>query len=275
MIYLRSLIPLFLSILHFGLSAQELQDPGTYKPHAGQDGKDVIWIPTPEAQVETMLDLAKVTSADIVIDLGSGDGRTVIAAAKRGATSIGIEYNQNMVELSRKNAVKEGVSDRAEFIQGDLFEADLSKATVITMFLLPEINIKLRPSLLELKPGTRIVSNSFHMDEWIADSTVRTEENCKFWCDAFLWIVPAKISGTWQMTDGELLLGQKFQRISGKMKIGKRTIKISEGILNGNNISFMAKKEKYSGIVIGNSMEGTVISPKKNSKWSATQPEIN
>ena len=136
-----NLFRLFISVsllaIFTDLSAQEVKVGNTYEPHAGQDGKDVIWVPTPEAQVATMLDLAKVTSKDFVIDLGSGDGRTVIAAAKRGAKSRGIEYDPNMVELSRKNAAKEGVSDKVEFIQGDLYEADLSKASVITMFLLP------------------------------------------------------------------------------------------------------------------------------------------
>ena len=267
----RILISVILSAIFTGLSAQEVQVSKTYKPYAGQEGKDVIWVPTPEAQVSTMLDLAMVSSDDFVIDLGSGDGRTVIAAARRGAKSRGIEYDQNMVELSRKNAVKEGVSDKVEFIRGDLFEADLSKASVITMFLLPEINLKLRPSLLELKPGTRIVSNTFQMDEWIADSTVRTEENCQFWCDAYLWIIPAKVGGIWKMADGELILYQKFQKISGIMETGKRTKKISEGKLNGNQITFMANDEKYSGIVDGNSIEGTIISRRNIRIWNAAR----
>src|SRR5918996_1177353 len=142
-----------------------------YEPQVGQEGKDVIWVPTPQALVDKMLDMAKVTPKDYVIDLGSGDGRTVITAAKRGAKALGIEYNPDMVELSKRNAAKEGGTSRASFTKADLFESDFSQATVITMFLLPDINLKLRPKILNLKPGTRIVSNSFTMGEWKADET--------------------------------------------------------------------------------------------------------
>jgi SAM-dependent methyltransferase len=138
--------------------AQRAPATATFEPEVGQPGKDVVWVPTPQAVVDKMLDLARVTPKDFVIDLGSGDGRTVITAAKRGAHALGIEYNPDMVALSKKNAETAGVTDRAEFMQADLFETDLSKATVITMFLLPDINLKLRPKLLGLKPGTRIAS---------------------------------------------------------------------------------------------------------------------
>src|SRR5919106_1025306 len=164
----------------------------TYEPSVGQEGKDVVWVPTPQAVVDKMLDMAKVTARDFVIDLGSGDGRTVITAAKRGARALGIEYNPDMVELSKRNAEKESVVDRASFVKADLFETDFSNATVITMFLLPEINLKLRPKILELKPGTRIVSNTFTMAEWAADETATVTEDCTSWCTALLWIVPAK-----------------------------------------------------------------------------------
>src|SRR5918992_5999257 len=133
----------------------------TYEPSVGQEGKDVVWVPTPQVLVDKMLDMAKVTPSDYVIDLGSGDGRTVITAAKRGARAHGIEYNRDMVELSKRNAEKEGVSGKATFAQADLFKSDFSQASVITMFLLPDINLKLRPKILDLKPGTRVVSNSF------------------------------------------------------------------------------------------------------------------
>src|SRR5687767_9006556 len=138
----------------------------TYAPSVGQEGKDVVWVPTPQALVDRMLDMAKLTPADYLMDLGSGDGRTVITAAKRGASAIGIEYNPQMVALSQRNAEKEGVSGRAAFVKADLFMTDLSRATVITMFLLPEINLKLRPNLLKLRPGTRLVSNTFTMGDW-------------------------------------------------------------------------------------------------------------
>jgi len=260
-----------LSAVFISLSAQKEQNDKNFIPHSGQEGKDVVWVPTPQVLVEKMLDIAKVTPRDFVIDLGSGDGRTVITAAKRGARARGIEYNQNMVELSRKHAAAEGVSDRAEFIQGDLFEADLSQATVITMFLLTEINLKLRPVLLELKPGTRIVSNTFEMGEWIPDEKAMDIENCESWCDALLWIVPAKVEGIWKMPHGELNLSQEFQMVSGNLKTEKNTISISEGRLNGNQITFIANDEKYSGHVNGNSIEGTVTTGQKSNKWNATR----
>ena len=149
-----------------------------YKPQVGQDGKDVVWVPSPDPLVDTMLDMAKVTANDYVMDLGSGDGRTVIAAARRGARAVGVEYNPDMVALSRRNATAAKVGNKAEFVQADLFETDLSKATVITMFLLPQINLKLRPKILQLKPGTRIVSNTFTMDDWKADETKTVSGDC-------------------------------------------------------------------------------------------------
>ena len=268
----RSIIVVFLTSTFICLSAQEEQIDQDFKPWSGQAGKDVIWVPTPQVLVEKMLDIAKVTSKDFVIDLGSGDGRTVISAAQRGARARGLEYNPNMVELSRRNAANEGVSDRAEFIQGDLFEADLSQATVITMFLTTKINLRLRPRLLELKPGTRIVSNTFTMEEWIPDETAMDIENCDSYdsydsyCEALLWIVPAKVEGTWRIPQGELKLSQKFQMVYGTLKTGKNTITIAEGRLYGDEITFSANDEKYSGRVNGNSIEITVSSVQKNRK---------
>src|SRR6516164_7880328 len=150
----------------FASPVAQAQPAKEFQPEVGQAGKDVVWVPTPQALVDKMLDMAKVTPKDYVIDLGSGDGRTVITAAKRGAKAVGIEYNPDMVELSKKNAAKEGVSDKASFVKADLFETDFSQAQVITMFLLPSINMKLRPKILNLRPGTRIVSNTFDMEDW-------------------------------------------------------------------------------------------------------------
>jgi precorrin-6B methylase 2 len=265
----RSMIIVLLMSTFICASAQEEQIDPSFEPHSGQPGKDVVWVPTPQVVVEKMLDLAKVTPNDFVIDLGSGDGRTVITAAKRGARARGLEYNPNMVELSRKNAANEGVSDRAEFIQGDLFEADLSQATVITMFLLPGINLRLRPAILDLKPGTRIVSNTFTMDDWIPDETAMDIEGCNSYCDALLWIVPAKVEGTWKIPEGELMLSQKFQMVSGTLKTGQDTISISDGRLYGDEITFAANGKKYSGRVSNNSIVGTVTSGQNNSKWNA------
>ncbi|HEY7449071.1 MAG TPA: class I SAM-dependent methyltransferase [Vicinamibacterales bacterium] len=191
------------------VGAQATQAPtAPFEPKVGQEGKDVVWVPTPQSLVDKMLDMANVTSQDFVMDLGSGDGRTVITAAKRGARAMGIEYNPNMVELSKRNATKEGVGDKATFVKADLFETDLSKATVITMFLLPDINLKLRPKILNLKPGTRIVSNTFTMEDWMADETERVD-NCTSWCTALFWIVPAKVAGTWKLPQGDLTLKQQ------------------------------------------------------------------
>src|SRR5262244_659838 len=212
----QSLLALCLALL-LGYGLARAQPAKEYEPSVGQEGKDVVWVPTPQALVDKMLDMAKVTPKDYVIDLGSGDGRTVITAAKRGAKALGIEYNPDMVELSKRNAAKEGVGDKATFQKADLFESDFSQATVITMFLLPDINLKLRPKILDLKPGTRIVSNTFTMDDWKADETASITEGCTSWCTALLWIVPAKVEGTWKLAQGELKLTQKYQDISGTL----------------------------------------------------------
>jgi len=236
-----------------------------YQPSVGQEGKDVIWVPTPQSLVDKMLDLAKVTSKDYVIDLGSGDGRTVITAAKRGAIALGIEYNPDMVELSKRTAAKEGVSDRASFVKADLFESDFSQAQVISMFLLSSINLKLRPKILDLKPGTRIVSNTFDMADWKPDESA-TVPGCNSWCTAHLWIVPAKVDGTWNLPQGELTIKQTFQMISGTLKSGNAVTPIN-GKLNGEQINFTGGGSQYTGRVNGNSMEGTT----GGAKWSATR----
>src|SRR6476620_564600 len=231
----QSLLALCLTLL-LGYGLAQAQPAKDYEPSVGQEGKDVVWVPTPQALVDKMLDMAKVTPKDYVIDLGSGDGRTVITAAKRGAKALGIEYNPEMVELSKRNAAKEGVTDKASFAKADLFESDFSQATVITMFLLPDINLKLRPKILNLKPGTRIVSNSFDMEDWKDDETAQVE-GCTNWCTAHLWIVPAKVAGTWKLPQGELTIKQTFQMISGTLKNGTVVTPIN-GKLNGSQISF-------------------------------------
>jgi len=239
-----------------------------FQPQVGQEGKDVIWVPTPQALVDKMLDMAKVTAKDYVIDLGSGDGRTVITAAKRGAKALGIEYNPDMVELSKRNAAKEGVSDKASFMKADLFESDFSQAQVITMFLLPDINIRLRPKILNLKPGTRIVSNSFTMGDWNADETATVKEGCVSYCTAHLWIVPAKVEGTWQTPQGELTLKQTYQMLTGTLKSGNSSTAIANGKLNGDQITFSAGGIEYSGRVSGNAIEGLA---KTSRNWKATR----
>jgi hypothetical protein len=242
-----------------------------FEPKVGQEGKDVIWVPTSQTLVDKMLDAAQVTANDYVIDLGSGDGRTVITAAKRGAKALGIEYNPKMVELSQRNADREGVSGKASFVQADLFQSDLSPATVITMFLLPEINLQLRPKILDLRPGTRIVSNSFTMGDWTADKTVEAREDCTSYCKAFYWVVPAKVAGTWRMPAGELTLEQKYQTVSGTLKTKTGTVKIANGKLAGDQITFMAGSTQYSGRVNGGAISGTARAGGKESNWQATR----
>jgi hypothetical protein len=266
----RWLLALCLSLNATTLYAQAQPAKEPYEPHVGQEGKDVVWVPSPQTVVNKMLDMAKVTPKDYVIDLGSGDGRTVITAAKRGAKALGIEYNPDMVELSKRNAAKEGVSDKATFAKADLFESDFAQATVITMFLLPDINLKLRPKILGLKPGTRIVSNTFTMGEWTADETATVDDDCQSYCTALLWIVPAKVAGTWQLPQGELALKQTFQMVSGTIRSGNVSTPITNGRLRGDQISFTAAGAQYTGRVNGNVMEGNVKGG-TDSKWRATR----
>jgi SAM-dependent methyltransferase len=261
---LSRLVICFFFTLWLATELAAAQPAKEYQPSVGQEGKDVIWVPTPQALVEKMLDMAKVTSKDYVIDLGSGDGRTVIAAAKRGARALGIEYNPDMVELSKRNAAKEKLGDKASFVKADLFESDLSQASVITMFLLPDINIKLRPKILNLKPGTRIVSNTFTMGDWAADDTVNVKDDCASYCVAYLWIVPAKVEGTWQMPQGELALKQTYQMLSGTLKSGNVAAPIT-GKVNGDLITFTAGGMEYNGRVASNTIEGT------GGNWKATR----
>lgn len=260
---LSALMILF-SMVATAASAQATQKP--YEPQSGQAGKDVVWVPTPQVLVEKMLDMGKVTPQDFVMDLGSGDGRTVIAAAKRGATAMGIEYNPDMVDLSKRNAAAAGVTNKATFVKADLFETDLSKAQVITMFLLPSINEKLRPKILDLEPGTRIVTNSFTMGDWQADQSETVTDDCTSWCTAHLWIVPAKVEGTWQTPQGALTLTQQYQMITGTMG----GTAIAEGRLRGDQIEFSVGGANYTGRVAGNSINGTLTGGSGGS-WTATR----
>ena len=256
-----------LSLFAAGASAQATQAPAEkFEPQVGQAGKDVVWVPTPQALVDKMLDMAKVTPQDYLIDLGSGDGRTVITAAKRGLSALGIEYNPDMVELAKRNAAAAGLTSKATFAKADLFESDFSKAQVITMFLLPSINLKLRPTLLNMKPGTRIVSNSFTMEDWQADQVETISGDCTSWCTAHLWIVPAKVAGTWQMPQGTLTLNQTFQVVTGTLG----STPISDGKLRGEEITFKAGNATYTGRVQGNALRGTVAGGSGGS-WTATK----
>ena len=251
--------------------AQAQSGAKPFEPQVGQAGKDVVWVPTPQALVDKMLDMAKMTPQDYVLDLGSGDGRTVITAAKRGARAHGIEYNPDMVELSKQNAAKEGVSARATFAKADLFESDLSQANVITMFLLSEINLKLRPKLLDLKPGTRVVSNTFTMAEWKADETYTIPNNCTSWCTAYLWIIPAKVAGTWKLPQGELKLTQNFQELTGTITNGNTNVPITDGKMRGEEISFTAGGSQYTGKVSAAGIDGSVRTGGRSTTFKATR----
>lgn len=269
--FIRFFSVLIVTLFSAGLSAQQNNSDTGFVPEVGQKGKDVVWVPTPNELVAVMLSIAKVTPEDYLIDLGSGDGRTVIAAAKIGARALGIEYNPDMVALSRKNADREGVTAKATFLNADLFECDLSKATVITMFLLPEINLRLRPRLLELKPGTRIVSNTFTMGEWEPDYEKTTEDNWNSWNTALLWIVPAKADGSWKLDGKDLVVTQEFQMIHGTFTSGGKPVPITDGRLNGKDITFRIGENLYTGVVDGSKMSGTVTSGSTKSDWTATK----
>jgi hypothetical protein len=228
-----------------------------YEPTSGQEGKDVVWIPTPQVVVDKMLDMARVGPRDFVMDLGSGDGRTVITAAKRGARALGVEYNPDMVEYAKRMAQKEGVADRATFVKQDLFQTDLSQATVITMFLLPDINLKLRPKILDLKPGTRVVSNSFTMGDWKEDERAEMSQasGCNVsWCTALFWVVPAKVAGIYKVPQGDLTLKQQYQMLSGTLHTGGQTYAL-EGRVRGEELSFTAGGKRYSGRWNGKTVE--------------------
>jgi SAM-dependent methyltransferase len=247
----------------------QAQSTQEFHPEVGQHGKDVVWVPSPDQLVDKMLDMAKVTPKDFVMDLGSGDGRTVIAAAKRGAHALGVEFNPDMVALSKRNATKAGVSDKARFVEGDIFQTDLSKATVITLFLLTDLNLRLRPTILSLKPGTRVVSNTFRMGDWEPDQTV--ELGCDAYCTAYLWIVPARVEGRWQTPRGELTLKQEFQKVSGTLKSGNTSALVARASLRGDELSFLAGGSEYHGRVNGGEIQGTVRSGGKSEPWKATR----
>jgi SAM-dependent methyltransferase len=239
-----------------------------YEPKPGQQGKDVVWIPSPDGMVELMLDVARVTPQDFVIDLGSGDGRNVIAAARRGARALGVEYNPDLVELSKRNAGKQGVADRASFVQGDMYQADISRASVMILFLIPQNLEKLATKLFALKPGTRIVSNTYEIGGgWEPDDTARLPA-CLSWCIAHLYVVPVDVRGTWKLPDGVLTLAQEFQQIWGTYDIDGIRLPVEDGRLLGDEIRFTINRVEYSGRVNGEAMEG-VAKARATTSWTA------
>lgn len=268
----RTVLALALTLLTINAMAQaQPAAKPEFQPEVGQAGKDVVWVPTAQGLVDRMLDMAKLTAKDIHYDLGSGDGRTVITAAKRGATAYGVEYNQDMVELSRRNAAAAGVTGKATFIHGDIFETDFSKATVITLFLLPDLNVKLRPTILNMKPGTRVISNSFTMGDWKSDETQGAKGECTSYCTAYMWIVPAKVEGVWKSGNDEIKFAQEFQMVQGSVSSGGKLSNVQLGRLRGEDISFTAGEARYAGKVNGNRIDGTVTAAGKTTPWTATR----
>jgi precorrin-6B methylase 2 len=251
-------------VVALGAVSTTAQETQPYEPHLNQPGKDVQWVPTPPELVEKMLDLAHLTPNDRLIDLGSGDGVLVIAAARRGARARGIEYDRRLVEWSKWKAQEAGVSARAKFVRGDIFETDFSDASVVTTFLLPSMNLRLRPTFLTMKPGTRIVANTFAIADWEPDQ-VATIEPCERWCTAMLWIVPARVGGTWLTPKGVLTLTQRFQVISGTL--GHEPIE--SGRLRGEEISFTVGTATYRGRVDGSEMRVSATVDGKLVQWTA------
>jgi hypothetical protein len=229
-----------------------------FVPTVGQPGKDVVWVPSPEETVAKMMEVGKVTAQDFVVDLGSGDGRNVIAAAKLGARGLGVEYNNDMVELSKRAAAKAGVGDRAQFVQGDMYQADFSKATVLALFLLTSNLQVLRDKIFNLQPGTRVVLNTFPIPDWTADEQVSVENCASSWCTVYLNIVPAKIAGTWRTQAGaEITLTQTFQMLTGTAKMADgQTVSVT-GRLRGNDLTLSSGKQEFTGRVKGKVIEGT------------------
>jgi SAM-dependent methyltransferase len=207
------------------------------------------------------------------MDLGSGDGRNVIAAAKRGARAHGVEYNPDMVELAKRAAAKEGVADKATFSQGDMFEADISQANVMALFLLPDNMRRLTPKFLAMKPGSRIVANAFGIDGWEPEKTERADGDCGSWCTALLFIVPAKVGGTWKLPQGELALEQKFQILTGTLSSGGKTVPIANARMNGEEITFTVENVVYVGQVKGNTMQGRTKGA-TNGTWTASRVDL-
>ena len=259
-------------------AAQKNKD---YEPHVGQAGKDVIWVPTPDEVVDRMLRMAQVTANDYVVDLGAGDGKIAIAAAKKfGARALGLEYNTDMARHAQRNVERAGVAGRARIVQGDIFVSDFSQATVVTMYLLPALNLKLRPQLLAMRPGTRVVSHSFSMDDWEADETSSLDGR-----RAYFWVVPAAVAGAWalELVGGgaaeklEVTLEQRYQKIDGTVTLGPVLGGLREARLRGYLVWFSYVDDKgvrrdFSGRVSGARMEGSFRADNgTEGRWTATK----
>jgi len=249
-----------------------------YKPQVGQEGKDVIWVPTPEGLIDKMLAAAKVNDKDTLFDLGAGDGIIAITAARQyGAKSVGIEYNPEMAQFARRKVAEAGMTDKVKIITGDIFQEDFSAATVVTLYLMPHLNIKLRPILLKMKPGTRVVSNTFSMGDWEPDETILDQH----W-RAHFWVVPAQIDGAWVMSgvDGgplRLNISQSYQNIGGTLTRGGQTFNLLGAKLRGDEVKFQfntpdRKVHAFSGRLEGGRLTGTVVADFSSTSVEMTRP---
>jgi 2-polyprenyl-3-methyl-5-hydroxy-6-metoxy-1,4-benzoquinol methylase len=249
-----------------------------YKPKVGQEGKDVIWVPTPEGLIDKMLEAAKVSDKDTLFDLGAGDGIIAITATRKyGAKSVGIEYNPEMAQFARRKVAEAGLTDKVKIITGDIFQEDFSSATVVTLYLMPHLNIKLRPILLKMKPGTRVVSNTFNMGDWEPDETVLDQH----W-RAHFWVVPAQIEGAWVMKGMEggplrLNISQSYQNIGGTLIRGGQTLDLLGAKLRGDEVKFQyitpdRKVHAFSGRLEGRRLTGTVVADYSSTSVEMTRP---
>lgn len=255
------------------VAAQEAQPPQPYEPTIGQAGKDVIWVPTPYDLVELMLDMARVGPGDLVMDLGSGDGRNIIAAAKRGARGIGVEWNEDLVAYSARVAEEQGVGHLATFVKEDMYSADISEATVLALFLLPSNLEKMTPRFLAMQPGSRIVVNTFAIPDWEPDQAEEMEGDCTSWCNALLWIVPARVDGRWSVDGGGVVqFNQTFQQVIGTLNAGGTSAEVA-GSLRGDQIRFRVGDAEYTAQVAGDRMQGTVSRAGNSSPFVATRQQ--
>ena len=261
---MRARVFVLCALLSVAGSSPFAQQSKPFEPVEGQAGKDVVWVPSPPDMVNLMMRMAKIGPNDLVIDLGSGDGRNVIAAAKLGARAIGVEFNPDMVALSQQLAKDAGVADKAQFVQHDMYEYDISNANALALFLLPVNMNRLAPKFFNLAPGSRIVANTFGIDGWQPDfrETLPSTSECESWCESLLWIVPAKVEGTWAIDGGSMTLKQNYQVVEGTVNISGRAHAITMGKMLGNDISFTANGMKYQGAVSpdGRAIDGTVAS---------------